>query len=210
MTEDQGSGTRHSRLHWPLIALLLLFGLPYIGSWLLLQHPEWMPEGNVSHGELIVPARPWSLEGLRDDAGEILSPEWLRQGRWTLMTVADGGCEEACRRNLFHLRQIRRALGRDLARVQRLLLVVGEPGQELLRQLRGEYPGLRIAMVPESRRRDAQSLLLPPGRELKDRLWLLDPDGQVMLAYGPGTPPKGILKDIQRLLKANIDRVDQE
>ncbi len=209
MTEEPGSGRSRPRLHWPLIALLLLFGLPYIASWLLLQHPEWMPEGSVSHGELVVPARPWSLAGLRDGSGEPFSPDWLRQGRWTLMTVADGGCEEVCRRNLFHLRQIRRALGRDLTRLQRLLLFVGEPGQELLRELRGEYPGMRIVIVPESRRREAQALLLP-GSELKDRLWLLDPDGQIMLAYGPGTPAKGILKDIQRLLKANIDRVNRE
>ncbi|RME35508.1 MAG: hypothetical protein D6786_01770 [Gammaproteobacteria bacterium] len=196
------SGTRRRRAHWPLIALLLLFGLPYIGSWLLLQHPEWMPQGTVGHGELIVPARPWSLEGLEEVDGREFSPDWLRQGRWTLMAVAEGGCEQNCRSNLFHLRQIQRALGRDYARLQRLLLYSGEPQPALLEELRKDYPGMRVVILPAARKGQATGLLLPPGRVLKDRIYLLDPDGQVMMAYGPETPAKGILKDIQRLLKA--------
>jgi hypothetical protein len=90
---------------------------------------------------------------------------------------------------------VRLALGRNAARVERVLVV-----DDLRRPdpaLPGEFAGMRLALTPTG-------LALPPGAG-NDRahVYLVDPRGNVMLRWPAGADRKRMLADLQRLLKAS-------
>src|SRR6185503_14017395 len=94
---------------WILIAL---FFAPLALAFLLYYGGGWRPPGSTNKGELISPPRP-----LPDGAA------W--HGKWTLVYVGDGRCDEQCRAALLLTRQTRLALNADMTRVQRIFLATG-------------------------------------------------------------------------------------
>ena len=70
---------------------------------------------------MINPARPLIAAGLRHPDGTPAGPEVL-SGKWTLIYIGDGRCDDACRNALVFGRQSRLALNNEMTRVQRVLL----------------------------------------------------------------------------------------
>lgn len=187
-----------------LILLLAVFALPPLLSWLLFNYTDLgRATGGGEHGTLVTPPRPvpdLTLVNLADrtDADKRL------HGKWTLVYLLDGNCGEACLENLYRMRQLRLATGKYAQRVQRAVLVVDNERQALTREQLSDYPG-QYVLYPEGV--DADSLLslfrlTPDDRPLgEDRLYLIDPLGNLMMTYPATTPPDGIIKDLKRLLK---------
>ncbi len=95
---------------------------------------------------------------------------------------------------------------KDALRVQRVLVLTDGKVSEPLQVTLEAHPDLTVAAA----RPGALSELLgqfhvtqgdDPGRE--QRIYTLDPLGNLILFYEPGVDPKGILKDLERLLKAS-------
>jgi hypothetical protein len=144
----------------------------------------------TNYGELLAaPAPP--LTGTRAD-GQPFALSGLR-GKWVLFAIAPGGCSDPCQRDLFATRQARTIQGREMDRVQRVLLVTDEvaPDAALLAQ----HPDLLVVHVT----RDALAPL-PAGA---DRIYLVDPLGNLVLAFPADPDIKRVAKDLQRLLKAS-------
>ena len=187
-----------------LILLLAVFVLPPLLSWFLFNYTDLgKGPGAGAHGTLVVPPRPvpdWSLVNPADysDTGGRL------RGKWTLVYLLDGKCGETCLENLYRMRQLRLATGRHAQRVQRAVLVVNNDRGALTQKQLAEYPG-QYVLYPENM--DAGSLLAlfrltPDDRPYAhDRLYLVDPLGNLMMTYPATTPPGGIIKDLTRLLK---------
>ncbi len=147
-------------------------------------------EQRTNYGELLaVPAPP--LDGTRADGRPFALSE-LR-GKWVLWVSAPGNCGTTCQRDLFATRQARTIQGREMERVQRVLLVTDDatPDAALLAQ----HPDLLVAHV-----RPEVLVRLPAGA---DRIYLVDPLGNLVLAF-PGDPDiKRVAKDIERVLRAS-------
>ncbi len=112
-------------------------------------------------------------------------------------------CAEDCRRQLYRMRQLRLAQGKNIDRVQRLLLAQ-EPAADTMIELQAEYPGLAIARGSAAELRDLrQQFAVQEGEDITSayRLYLVDPMGNLMMRYGSDDEPKGIVKDLERLLK---------
>jgi len=180
------------------LLVVALFALPLLGAvaWYALA-PAIAPPP-AAHGTLIDPAQPLEEFELPAPAGHAgpFTLEDLR-GRWSLIHVVDGYCDEACAERLHFTRQIRTALGSDRQRVQRVVLAregVRTPG---LQSLLEEHPRLRIAeMADTGALRSQLPDDLPGGTVL-----LVDPLGNLMLRFGPGVKPEGMLEDLEKLLK---------
>src|ERR1700709_1069762 len=92
-----------------MLALLAgLFLLPLAAAFWVYYGTDWRPVSTVNHGELITPARPLP--------GEIF------QRKWSLVYIADGQCDETCRKALYVMRQARLSLNNEMTRVDRIFL----------------------------------------------------------------------------------------
>jgi cytochrome oxidase Cu insertion factor (SCO1/SenC/PrrC family) len=186
-----------------LIGLALMFFGPLgVSFYLYYGHGSWHPGGRVNAGDLIVPPRPLpSLALPLQSSGETAS-DFLRR-KWTLLYVQQGPCAERCRTSLYETRQVRLALDRDMNRVQRVFIADGECCD--FQFLREQHPDLiAVRMSPA-----AASLLaiLPRGAgngsggANAQRIYLIDPLGNLMMSYAPDAKPKGMLEDMKRLLR---------
>jgi hypothetical protein len=155
----------------------------------------FLPEGSVAHGTLLpspkrLPGAPMTLAD-----GRTLSFE----GRWALIYVDGGACDAPCQDGLYRTRQVRRALGKDNFRVQRVFVTTdgGQPDGELLA---GQHPELSLvdARVP-----DRDAVLASLGEYGPGDVFIADPMGNVVLRFAPGTSMKDMHKDLSHLLKAS-------
>ena len=116
-----------TRSRLSLLLLLAFFAAPVVLAWLAFYvFPEWRPAGTSNHGQLITPLRPLPAFEVETLSGDRIDETFLR-GKWTLVYLVQGACAEPCVRQLYNLRQVRLAQGKNIDRVQRLMLwdVVG-------------------------------------------------------------------------------------
>jgi cytochrome oxidase Cu insertion factor (SCO1/SenC/PrrC family) len=193
-----------TRSRLSLLLLLALFASPVVLAWLALYvFPEWQPARTVNHGQLIKPLRPFPAVRMQAISGDTIDETYLR-GKWTLVYLRQGPCAEQCVRQLYNLRQVRLAQGKNIDRVQRLMLwdAVGV-GPEQRAELADHFPGQAIAVPTD---RAAAVVLELFALDEQDpmragRVYLIDPLGNLMMSYGPGDEPRGMIEDLERLLK---------
>lgn len=134
----------------------------------------WSPGKPGNYGELIEP-RPVTLAafvGLR--------------GKWVLVSADAAACDAHCERKLYFMRQVRRAQGKEMDRIERLWLVSG-PGAPRAALL-AAHEGMHVARVADS----------PFSAE---HIYLVDPLGNLMMRFPRDPDPSRVIKDLQRLLK---------
>ncbi len=134
--------------------------------------------------------------GSTSNYGELLPPRTLSapaleplRGKWVLVTFDAAACDAYCEKKLYIVRQVRRAQGKDVDRVERLWVLTdsGKPRPELL----AAVEGTRLASFP------------PVGfaENAGDHIYLVDPLGNLMMRYPRDPDPSKMIKDLQRLLK---------
>lgn len=183
-----------SRNRRKLVLLFVLFLIPPVGAWLAWQYLGTHGVGATTNtGTLIQPARPLEATGVLADAGV--------RGRWTYVMFAPGDCDARCMEQLYITRQVRLAMNKDIPRVERLLVLSGEPGAVLAEHLQKEHEDLRWLVPADGAGafRDAFSGdgFAPDG----SRFFLVDPLGNLMMFYADTGAAKGIIRDLQKLLK---------
>jgi cytochrome oxidase Cu insertion factor (SCO1/SenC/PrrC family) len=187
---------RNRRLQLLLVAALF-FG-PFALAFYFYYGGATPARGRTNHGELIEPARPLPASGLVSAPGAPAAEELLRS-KWSLATVSDGRCETACRKALGDARAVRLALGPDGERVRRVLIVAAPCCTLPLPQ---EEPADRALATGWTEGNAGRALLeLFPGKDVPGALYLVDPRGNLLMRYAPGADPKGLLKDLERLLR---------
>lgn len=180
------------------VALIMVFLLPFIASWLAFYVFELRP-GTRNYGELVVPVRPLQFGQLTNVDGEALSADFWN--KWTFVVVDNQGCQEGCRNNLYYLRQLRIALGRDTERVQNVLLLRGAEDPSLRHYL-VDFPDLNaVANTPQELLSQFDLKGLVTGAQ--PVIYLLDPLGNLMMSYPADNDPSSILSDMRRLMKVS-------
>jgi cytochrome oxidase Cu insertion factor (SCO1/SenC/PrrC family) len=202
MSSPPTSPANTARSRTQLWILVAMFFVPLAIAFLLYYGTQgWRPAGNTNRGELVVPARPLpELPLTAADDSEL--PSDLLHGKWTVVYVGAGDCDTRCREALVLMRQSRLALNDDMKRVQRLFLTTGNCCD--LPYLQAEHGGLVIAKLdtPNGERFAAefQAAIQTP-LATAGRIYIVDPLGNLMMSYPPGSEPKGLLQDLKKLLK---------
>src|SRR5258708_6452143 len=148
-------------------------------------------EARTNYGELLATGPAPALAGTRVDGQPFALPQ-LR-GKWVLIVNAPGGCDAHCVQALYATRQARTMQGREMDRVQRLWLGTGDRAPEPA--LIAQHADLLLVHVS----REALAGL-PAG---VDRIYLIDPLGNLVLAF-PGDPDIGkVGRDLERVLRAS-------
>lgn len=187
-----------------LLAIFGMFAVPLLLAtiWLHMVRSSGGQLGDTSRGQLIAPAVP--LTDFSLDAGDENFDLDRIRGLWTLVYIPEGECTDACRLNLYHMRQVRLALNHRMDRVQRAVVV--SSADQVDEALRAEHLGLIVAGGDPSQReafttqvRAAQADMAP----LDNAIYLVDPLGNLMMRFPPDLPPKSLLKDLKHLLKVS-------
>jgi cytochrome oxidase Cu insertion factor (SCO1/SenC/PrrC family) len=146
-------------------------------AYLLAHFFGWSPGTASNYGELIAP-RTVSAAPL----GEL-------RGKWVLVTFDAASCDAYCEKKLYFMRQVRRAQGKDMERIERLWVLTdtGKPRTELVAAIEGTRLG----------RFSPQEF---PGKPA-DHIYLVDPLGNLMMRFPRDPDPSKMIKDLQRLLK---------
>jgi cytochrome oxidase Cu insertion factor (SCO1/SenC/PrrC family) len=187
-----------------LVLLGLIFLAPTFVAWVMHHSSEegWQPDVTTNRGNLVHPARP--LEMPADMANDGVSLQDYLQGKWTLLYIGNADCGETCRNNLYKMRQVRVAQNENMKRVQTLFLLNADsiPG-ELAGFLAQEHKDMAVAL-PSA----AQSATIEPQFRVDEtpvreaqRVYIVDPLGNLMMYYQPDADARGMLKDLQKLLK---------
>ena len=157
--------------------------------------------GLVCAAPLVLGTLAWHFKwgvGSQANYGELLQPRPLAgapfdrlRGRWLLVAFDAAACDAWCEKKLYYLRQLRRAQGKDMEKVERVWFLTdgGQPRAELAQAFEGT--------IVERAGASSQAF---PGN-LADHIYLVDPLGNLMMRYPRDADPSRMLKDLQRLLK---------
>jgi cytochrome oxidase Cu insertion factor (SCO1/SenC/PrrC family) len=202
MTREQDAGkTRRARTQLLLVALLFL--LPVVLA-TYLYVSGWRPEGkSLQSGEMLQPARPLADATLMDAQGNPVQFSALR-GKWVLVYFGRLPCAAACQNNLYKMQQVRLAQGRDAWRVQRVFISLDRADDAGVNTLTGQYPGLTVFRgEPAAIHALARDFQTRQGTALDnlERIYIVDPHGNLVLSYARDGDATGMRKDLARLLR---------
>jgi len=177
-----------------LLIVGAVFLLPVIASFALYYGGIWKPSASSAKGELILPPRTLEYSGLRHAGGEALDAETL-QGKWALIYIGSGACDDATKTALTYGRQTRLALGKEMDRVQRVAIGSGCEREYLER----EQPGLLAFETAADQ--GAEFLKQFPGDQARS-LYIVDPHQNLMMRHdATRVINKDLLTDLKKLLK---------
>jgi len=159
---------------------------------------DWRPAGK-SYGQLIQPpASKAHMTHWVNDQQQALPAFW--QDKWNIALIARE-CDAPCMQRLYDMRQIYVSLYKDMIRVQRVLITQ----QADTSAIRARYPDLLIINGESEQVATLGSMLSGGGQNTLDaqRVYFIDPLGNIMMQYGPEMEAKWIRKDLVKLLKAS-------
>ncbi len=187
-----------------LVLLGLIFLAPTFVAWVMHNSSEegWQPDGTTNRGNLVHPARP--LEMPADMANDGVSLQDYLQGKWTLLYISDADCGETCRSNLYKMRQVRVAQNENMKRVQTLFLLNADSiPDELAGFLAQEHKDMAVVLPSATQAASIEPQFRvdeTPVRQAQ-RVYIVDPLGNLMMYYQPDADARGMLRDLQKLLK---------
>ncbi|HVW63822.1 MAG TPA: hypothetical protein VHB01_02320 [Nitrosospira sp.] len=164
---------------------------PFIASYTLF-FMEVRPD-TVNYGELLK-VKALSGSALNQSNDTIFRMRDLR-GKWALLSVDSGKCDEACRKKLYYMRQVRTVQNAEKDRIERVWLIDDDarPAPEIVDEFKGTW--LLSAKDSELLKQ------LPAEGSLHDYIYVIDPIANLMMRFPKDPDPTKMAKDIKRLLK---------
>jgi len=177
-----------------LLLVASIFIVPLVAAAALYFSSGWRPVAN-SHGTLIDPPRTLTASGLYFPDGRP-APADVFEGQWSILHPATA-CDARTEALFEDLGRVRIALDKDAPRVRRVLLHGGNCG--------GAAPpagdtdlAVFAASGPEG---EAFLASMPPAVDGAPGIYLVDPHANLMMSYPAIGSMRGLLKDLERLLR---------
>lgn len=178
------------------LMLVAIFAM-FFGSMLvagLLRFSGWRPAGSKNHGEMLDP--PGDLRQATPRRVDGKAYEWNPVARtWRIALAPPAACTTQCEQLARDIDTVWQLFGKDADRVDVLWLCASMP-----------------CALPANAPRPATLQLLQPDAGLRAGLprvddasgvpvYVIDPNGFVVLRYAPGSDPAGLRADLAKLLK---------
>ena len=177
----------------PILIAVACLG-PFALALLVYYVPNDLTERKLANPERYLLPEPVPLPqvALRTQGGGTTGPDWARY-RWSLIYARITACEGQCASDLARLTEVYLALGRNRARMQRVLLLTDEEFR-----MAGD-PELLVGYL--DRDHDAE-LVNALGADLLEqgRIFVVDPLGNLVMSYPPAPDQALLLDDLERLL----------
>ena len=212
------AATRRARRR--LLLLVAIFSLPVLIAYAL-YFSGWRPETGGNYGELVQPPRALPDAALQTLDGEALRVSELR-GKWTLFMFGAAECLDSrdgggrttpgsvagtpCAATLDKMHRIILAQGKEAARVRAAFVVTDLRARDWLQYAIKDYPGtLVLTGSADTMRMLASYFTLSQGAPLNDpnRIYVVDPLGNLMMSYPAEADANRMRKDLARLLRVS-------
>jgi len=174
-----------------LLLLMALMIAPIALSYLLF---FWgAPSGRVNYGELIE-VKVLPDIALRKTDGVTFNISQLR-GKWIMLVVDSGMCDESCRKKLYFMRQVRLMQKTKMGRIERVWLIDDDkiPKSGILKDFKGT--------VLINAKGSEMLKAIPANISQHDHIYMIDPLGNLMMRFPKDVDPSRMAKDLKRLLK---------
>ena len=172
-----------------LLITAIFFAPILLAAYMYFSGSTWRPAESTQYGELVSPPRTMPDINLVTDAGD-------KQlfGVWNLLVLADAQCDPGCIQALENIRQIRLSLGPKMTRLQTVFLPAANSA--VAADLADNHPALIIVNPATSQ--DLRNIV---GNYSNGQIFIVDPLGNLMMQYAPGTLMGDIRKDLGHLLQ---------
>ena len=183
-----------------LMGLFLIFLAPVLFAWYFLYFsPAEKEHKNLGH--LIQPARAFrdiKLQNPYENSQHSLF------GKWNLVFLNKGECLEQCLANMYKVRQIRLAMSKHDARVQRVAVIDGFNESNHSEAFTEDYRGQLVLPSADLNEVENQHFMFDDKDPYSlDRIYIIDPIGNLMMFYESDANPMDIIKDLKLLLKSS-------
>jgi cytochrome oxidase Cu insertion factor (SCO1/SenC/PrrC family) len=182
---------------WKLLLVVAVCAAPMIASYFT--YYVIKPESRTNYGTLLDPREyPIPPLGSTELDGKPAKLEDYK-GKWVLLQVAGGDCDQACKTRLFAMRQLRLMQGKEMERIERVWLITDAKPLDTV--LMREYDGTDMLRVDPK----LLKAWLPTdaGTSVEDHLYMIDPRGNLMMRFPKDADPNKVKKDISKLLRAS-------
>jgi len=189
-----------------LCFLLLLFFIPILSAWYLFTyHNNWI-HSTTNHGKLIRPMLRLEQLPLSDYnlANSINTKQW--NNHWVMMYFKENHCDERCLTNIYLMGQTRTALGKFQDQVISAYVAINphsenNPGPEILRA----YAHTLLLKTSTSDLNNFFNKSILQVNFAQGQLFLVDPNGFVMMSYPATVNFEDVYQDLNHLLKLGAD-----
>lgn len=165
--------------------------------------PAGGPTKTKNYGDLVVPARPLTDVALQTEAGKDYKFSDMNK-TWIMIYIGKADCDKTCADVLYKMRQSRLAQRGEHLRIKRLYISTSGKAKSSLNKVLKEHPGLEVVSgSKENIKAVLNQFKLENKTSAKsaNRLYLADPFGNLMMSYESDFNPKGLIKDVELLLK---------
>lgn len=171
-----------------------LFIVPLATAILLYFSSDWRPVVNAN-GTLIEPPRTLTTAGILLPDGRP-APADVFEGRWSLVHPARA-CDERTGKVLEELARVRLALDKDSTRVTRVLLHAGQCAAVVF----GSSDADLLVLAATGPAGEDFLAQFPAAVDGGHGIYIVDPHGNLMMSYPASGSARGLLKDLERLLR---------
>ncbi len=179
-----------------LLLLAVVFILPFtIASTLHLLNVR---PGGKSFGQLVSPVVELTIPAFTDINGKpFADTQWNKI--WSIVMIDSTSCNLACEENVDKLNRVHRSLYKEEDRVQRILILKNDFDATRIKALQTKFPALIILPANDLAQKEFVTKFDEVAPEAS--IYLVDPMHNLMMFYSGKAEPKGLRKDMIKLLK---------
>ncbi len=129
-----------------------------------------------------------------------------QEHQWLMVFIGAGECDDRCKRQLVVMRQTRLAQGGEFTRVNRLYVMLDKQSDKFMKEVKAYHPDMDIVTGTEQQLINLTEQFkladkIQPGKS--NRIYIVDPIGNLMMYYELEAKAADIAKDLARLLKVS-------
>ena len=189
-----------------MILLFVMFLAPILAAVFIFNNDPSGRYATKNRGNLITPAielKNFNLEFIDTKAPYKLVAQ---EHQWLMVFVGAGECDVNCKRQLVVMRQTRLAQGGEFTRINRLYVMQDSQTDKFMKEVKDYHPDMDIVTGSAKQIENITSQFTLADKVnvgTSNRIYIVDPIGNLMMYYELDANASDIAKDLTRLLKVS-------
>lgn len=189
-----------------MLLLFVMFAAPILLAVFVFNTDPSGKYATKNRGNLITPAV--ELKNIELEFIENKKPYKLvdQEHQWLMVFVGAGECDDNCKRQLVVMRQTRLAQGGEFTRVNRLYVIQDKQSDKFMKEVKAFHPDMDIVTGSKQQLENVVTQFTLADKVsvgTSNRIYIVDPIGNLMMYYELDAAASDIAKDLARLLKVS-------